>query len=58
VLVEEFQIDVQAGWQGGGAPAEDDWPHEQGQLVDQPGLLPARLLNAGPFGGRSKGIGS
>ncbi len=37
VLVDERQIGARIGRQCGGAPTEDDWPDEQGQLVDQAG---------------------
>jgi hypothetical protein len=37
VLVDELEIGVGVGWQCGVAPTEDDWPDEQGELVDQPG---------------------
>ena len=37
VLVDELEIGAGVGWQCGVAPTEDDWPDEQGELVDQPG---------------------
>ena len=37
VLVDERQIGARIGRQCGGAPADDDWPGEQGQLVDEAG---------------------
>src|SRR5580700_11422007 len=37
VLVDELEIGAKVVWQCGVATTEDDWPHEQGELVDQPG---------------------
>jgi hypothetical protein len=36
VLVDASQIGVRVGRQSGVAPTADDWPDEQGELVDQP----------------------
>jgi hypothetical protein len=37
VLVDELKIGACDGGQCGIAPSEDDWPDEEGQLVDEPG---------------------
>ena len=37
MLVEELEVGASAGRQCRLTPTEDDWPDEQGQLVDQPG---------------------
>ena len=34
---DELKVGARLGRQCGVAPTEDDWPDEQGQLVDQPG---------------------
>jgi hypothetical protein len=37
VFVEKLEAGARVGRQRGVAPAEDDWPDEQLELVDQPG---------------------
>src|SRR3954469_15759878 len=37
VLFEELESGAQVGRECAVAPTQDDWPHEQSELVDQPG---------------------
>ena len=38
MLAEELEVGAHVGRQRGLPPTEDDWPDEQLELVDQPGL--------------------